>query len=155
MAAVSPAAVCAVAVAAALAAASVVATAAVEKHRPSLQNPEHKPQLQQLDLPSIPTSAKTHELLAIRQGLRPLVMWSAAAGQTMAPTLGRSNQASLVFSCMAVLQTKMMMLLMLPPMLRMQSCRVEARVKAAAAFCSVPPARALQPKMMSLPINRR
>jgi hypothetical protein len=50
-----------------------------------------------------------------------------------------------------VLQVKMMMLLVEPPMLlRMQSCRVEARVKAPAAFCSVPPAMALQSTMMSL-----
>jgi hypothetical protein len=120
---------------------------------------EHKPQQlqkpEQLDRPSIPTeatSATNFPRLAMRHSLAPpLGMWSAAAGQTMPPTLGRSYQARVVFSCVAVLQTKMMMLLVEPPMLLgMQSCRVEARVKAPAAFCSVPPAMALQPTMMSM-----
>ena len=68
----------------------------------------------------------------------------------MAPTICRPCQARVVVSaCVAVLQTKVLMLPMVPPML---SCRVEAQLKAAAALCSVPPARVLQPKMMSLPM---
>jgi hypothetical protein len=50
-----------------------------------------------------------------------------------------------------VLQKKMMILLMVAPMLRMQSCRVEVSVKAAVVLCSVPPERVLHPKMMSPP----
>jgi hypothetical protein len=66
---------------------------------------EHKPQQlqkpEQLDRPSIPTeatSATNFPRLAMRHSLAPpLGMWSAAAGQTMPPTLGRSYQARVVF----------------------------------------------------------
>jgi hypothetical protein len=115
--AVSPDAVSAVAEAAAVAATSVVAAAAVsvEKAAPAparrphatrakLKTLEHRPQLQkpeQLDRPSIPTeatSATNFPRLAMQHSLAPpMVMWSAAAGQTMPPTLGRSYEARVVF----------------------------------------------------------